>query len=283
MSRQYFMQSAVTGLARIRQTTPLVHCITNAVTINDVANALLAIGASPVMAQDAREVQEIAANADALVLNLGMLSPERLGAMRLAGIAANVQEVPVILDPVGVGASRFRAESVATLLEEVHFTAIRCNASEARCLAGFADGAAGVDAETDIDPTMEGNAAKAADLAAHIAVKYDTVVAVTGKIDVVSDGVLTVQIHNGTEKLREITGAGCMTSGLVGAACACLGDALVAVTLGVASMGIAGEIALKNGGKRGHGSFHIALLDAISQLDEEALTGSLDLEVEHVN
>lgn len=196
-------------LNKVRVKTPLIHCITNIVVANFQANGLLALGASPVMADAAEEVAEMAAVADCLVLNIGTLKKGTIEAMILAGKSANQNGVPVVLDPVGAGATAFRKEMVFRILNDVNVSLIRCNAGELASIAGIEWHARGVDAgEGESDFRM---------LAKETAQRLDCTVAVTGAVDIMSDGKKVSEIAGGHSLMSKITGAGCLLSAVVGA------------------------------------------------------------------
>lgn len=250
-------------LARLREEAPLVHNITNYVTVNDVANAVLAIGGSPIMADDGEEAADIASVSAALVLNTGTLNARTVDSMVRAGRAANSRDIPVALDPVGAGASRLRSETVSLLLKEVRVSVLRGNLSELSFAAGLGGAAKGVDAgDGDGDPAA---------VAREAALRHGCVAAVTGKVDAVSDGKRLARIENGHPMLSRVTGTGCMTTALVGAFLGAGGSPFTAAAAGVICMGIAGELAYERAGHFGTGSFHMALLDALSTLTPELL------------
>lgn len=258
----------------------MIHQITNYVTVNDCANVTLAIGASPVMADEADEVAEIVAMSSALVLNMGTLNKRIVESMLTAGRKANEAGVPVVLDPVGAGASSLRSSTARTLLEHIRFGVIRGNISEIKCLAGAGANTRGVDAsETDAASGLE----EAMDTARSLARKYGCVVAVTGETDIVTDGVRILCIRNGHQVLGSVTGTGCMCSALVGSFCGAAGsDQLLAAAAGIMTMGIAGEIAFEEAGRRGLGSYRVALIDQIGNMSAETMCarGRID-EAEH--
>lgn len=258
--------------AELRKTAPLVHNITNYVTVNDCANALLAIGASPIMADDLLEAGDIAAISSALVLNIGTLNQRTISSMIAAGKRANECGIPVVFDPVGAGASKLRNDTVKEILEQVKITVLRGNISEVSFVAGLDVTTRGVDASA-ADGTRD-----AAAVAKAVAEKFGCTAAVTGAVDVISDGKRVVKIRNGHPMLSKVTGTGCMTSALVGAYAGANKDAFVAAAAGVASMGIAGEIAYEKAGRLGTGSFHIAILDALSHLDSAVMEARLKLD-----
>ncbi len=240
---------------------PLVHVITNFVTMNDVANAALAIGARPIMAHAAEEVAEVARAARTVVLNLGTLSRERIETMRIAGRAANSANIPVVFDPVGVGASAFRKEAAAHILDSLQVSILRGNAGEIGTLAGIEGALSGVDAAAaEYDR---------ADVAQSLAQKRQTTVVITGKTDFVSDGSRVVTIENGHPWLKLIAGAGDMLDAVMGAASAVERDALIAASSALVWFGIAAECAAEN--SRGIGYFRVGLFDALGNLNAETI------------
>ena len=253
---------------KVRETKPLVHHITNYVTVNDCANITLAIGASPVMADDLGEAADIAAIAGAVVLNMGTLNKNTIPSMIAAGISANKKGIPVIFDPVGAGASKLRNDTVAQLLNEVKLSVIRGNISEIRFISGLRSQTKGVDAsESDI-----AGAESAGKTAKELAKKFGSIVVVSGAIDSVSDGKKVLSIKNGHPMLGNLTGTGCMCSSLIGSFCAASpGDLFAAAAAAMFSMGIAGELAFKKAGKLGNGSYRAALHDAVSRMDAQTL------------
>ncbi len=253
-------QQSAAQLDTLRKISPLIHNITNYVTVNDVANAILAIGGSPIMADAIEEAGDIAAISSAVVLNMGTLNARTVESMILAGKRANDAGVPVVFDPVGAGASAYRNQSAVRILKEVHVDILRGNLSEIAFLAGAAANTKGVDA-SDKDEHLD-----AVGIAKQAANTFGCVAAITGEIDTISDGKRVARIANGTFRLSKVTGTGCMTSALVGAFAGVRGDLFAAAVGGVACMGIAGEIAEPQAVKYGTGSFHIAIIDALSTL-----------------
>jgi hydroxyethylthiazole kinase len=241
----------------LRQKKPLVHQITNQVTINDCANATLAIGASPVMASGPLEAAGMAQMADALVINIGTLEEDAFEAMILAGKAANTRGIPVIFDPVGAGSTSYRSDRSFEFLRQVNVSVIRGNQSEMNCLAGGSGFTKGVDAgKADQAP---------AEIAIKVARRFDCVAAVTGKEDAISDGKRLFFIQNGHPLLSMVSGTGCMATALVGCFAGVAENMLLAACGGVSVMGLAGEEAaalLKDG--EGLGTFKVKLFDAIS-------------------
>jgi len=249
-------------LAAIRERKPLVHQITNYVVMNETANATLALGALPVMAHAREEVEEMAALAAAVVLNIGTLSPAWVKAMLAAGRAANSAGVPVVLDPVGAGATSYRTETARRILAEIDLAVVRGNAAEIATLAGREAEIRGVESIAASDSAPE--------LAKVAAQELRAVVAVTGPVDQVSDGERTVAIGNGDPLLATITGSGCMSTAITACFLAVRPDApLVAAAEALVAFGVAGEDAAREA--KGPGSFHVALYDALYALDPETL------------
>jgi hydroxyethylthiazole kinase len=253
--------NAGADLAAIRERRPLVHQITNYVVMNETANATLALGALPVMAHALQEVEEMAAAASALVLNIGTLSDEWVEAMALAGRAANSSGAPVVLDPVGAGATRYRTETALRLLDELDVAVVRGNAAEIATLAGQ---------EAEIRGVEAVGGASGPELAREAARVLGCVAAVTGRVDHVSDGQRSYALANGHELLGTVTGTGCMATAITGCFLAVRGDdPLDAAAEALVAFGVAGEDAAESAS--GPGSFHVALYDAIYALDPETL------------
>lgn len=252
------------SLRRLRETKPLVHQITNYVVMNETANATLALGALPVMAHAKEEVEEMVRLAGALVLNIGTLSPPWVEAMLLAGRAANGAGVPVVLDPVGAGATRYRTETATQILEEVDVAVLRGNAGEVATLVG-------IDAEVrGVESIAAGG--DPAELARAAGERLGLVASVTGPVDHVSDGSTTIAVRNGHGLMASITGTGCMSTALTGCFLAVNRDRpLEAAAEALVAFGVAGEDAARVA--NGPGSFHVALYDALAGLDPETLDG----------
>ena len=250
------------SLQRLRDAKPLVHQITNYVVMNETANATLALGALPVMAHAREEVAEMVRLAGALVLNIGTLSPEWVDAMLIAGRTANEAGVPVVLDPVGAGATTYRTETAQRILDEVDVAVLRGNAGEVATLVGVAAEVRGVESI--------GSAAGAAELAQRAGAELGLVASVTGPVDHVSDGERTVAIANGHPLMAAITGTGCMSTALTGCFVAVNADRpLDGAVEALVAFGVAGEDAAAEA--RGPGSFHVALYDALAALDPATL------------
>jgi hydroxyethylthiazole kinase len=252
--------SAGSDLAAIRERKPLVHQITNYVVMNETANATLAIGALPVMAHAPQEVEEMASVASALVLNIGTLSDDWIEAMIAAGRAANAAGVPVVLDPVGAGATEYRTDTSRRLLDVIEVAVVRGNSAEIATLAGRQAEIRGVEAVgADGGPDLAREAAKA----------LGCVVSVTGPVDHVSDGETVNAVANGHELMTTVTGTGCISTAITGCFLGVQPHALTAATGALVAFGVAGEDAAKKA--EGPGSFHVALYDALYALDPDTL------------
>ncbi len=257
----------------VREKRPLLHIISNFVTLNDVANATLAIGARPVMAQAVEEVADIASSAQALVLNLGTPTRERYEVIERAGQAAHTRHIPIVFDPVGVGVSPFRGGKTMALFERVRPKILRGNADEIAALGGLRGRMSGVDSvlERYDRPRV------VKELAAQYAPIGCSVVVATGPIDYGSDGKHLLSVENGHAWLTQITGSGDMLDALIGAAAAVEKDALFAAACGLVWLGVAAEIAAER--SAGVGSFRVALLDALGNLDGDAICKRARVEI----
>ena len=252
------------ALRRLRERKPLVHQITNYVVMNETANATLALGALPVMAHAREEVEEMVRLAGALVLNIGTLSPPWVEAMLLAGKTANAAGVPVVLDPVGTGATTYRTETARRILGEIDVSVLRGNAGEVATLVGVQAEVRGVESMgTGDEPT---------ELARTAARNLGLIASVTGAVDHVSDGERVLAVANGHELLAAVSGTGCMSSAITGCFLAAKkDDPLVAAAEALAAFGVAGEDAARDA--KGPGSFHVNLYDALAALDPATLDG----------
>ena len=251
-----------TTLRELRERKPLVHQITNYVVMNETANATLALGALPVMAHAREEVEEMVGLASALVLNIGTLSEQWIEAMLLAGRAASERGIPVVLDPVGAGATRYRTDTARRILEEVRVTVLRGNQGEIATLVGVDAEVRGVESmATGLEPgALAGVAAK----------QLRVVASVTGPIDHVSDGERVLNVANGHPLLAQVTGTGCISSALTGCFLAAKPEEpLEAAAEALAALGVAAEDAAADAA--GPGTFHAGLYDALAALDPETL------------
>lgn len=256
--------SLLETLEKVREGRPLVHNITNVVVTNFTANGLLALGASPVMAYAEEEVADMAKIASSLVLNIGTLNSQTVEAMIIAGKAANENGVPVIFDPVGAGATRYRTETAQKIMKEVNVSVIRGNAAEIANVVGENWEIKGVDAGD-----TNGNIVEVAISAAR---KMNTVVVITGKEDIVTDGKNTYVVKNGHPILTKVTGTGCLLTSVIGAFAGVEKDLIKAAIAALSFYGIAAEKAAEKTAKFGPGSFQIEFLNQLS------LTSSEDIE-----
>ena len=248
----------------VNEKSPLVHHITNYVTVNDCANIVLALGGSAVMADAAEEVEDMVSIASALVLNIGTLNSVKIESMLAAGKKANQLGIPVILDPVGVGATPYRKEMALKLISKIKFAVIRGNLAEIKTLCGMQALSKGVDSE-DTDNGLE--AAK------QLSAMLNTVVVISGKIDYISDGDKVITIHNGHEMLKKVTGTGCMSASLIGTYCGVTDDYFTAAAAGTLTMGIAGQIAYNRlSDNDGTSSYKTYIIDAISNFSPKHIS-----------
>jgi hydroxyethylthiazole kinase len=254
-------QKAKENLRKLRESKPLVHNITNFVVMNYTANALLACGASPVMAHASEEVEEMVSFAGALVLNIGTLTPYWVESMLKAGKKANKRNIPIILDPVGSGATKLRTDSAKRLIDELSISVVRGNASEVLSLAQEGSRTKGVDAIHSVDD--------AAEAALLLADELHTTLAITGAKDLITDGKRILRVDNGHDLMGYVTGTGCTATVVVGAFLAVDQDPVTATTTALSFFGLAGEKAASNA--MAPGSFQIALLDALYTLDERQM------------
>ena len=256
-------------LRQVREQRPLLHHITNFVTMNDVANATLHLGALPVMAHAAEEVAEMVTHAQALVLNLGTLSPDRLDAMLIAGRKANASGVPIVLDPVGVGATTMRQAASQRVLEDLQISVVRGNAAEIGFLAGASGTEVrGVESVVGADDPIG--------VSRRLARAQNLVVAMTGPCDIVSDGERAVGVSNGHHWLTTLSGTGCMATAAIAAFRAVEPDGFTATVAALAAYGVAAELAASQA--RGPASFKVAFFDQLYHLTETQVVEAVCLE-----
>ncbi|WP_462315203.1 hydroxyethylthiazole kinase [Methanobrevibacter sp.] len=273
------------NLKSIKEKNALTHCITNSVTINDCANAVLAIGGSPFMAEDAEELEEVVTIADVLVINIGKLSKSQIESMKISAKTANETNTPIILDPVGVGVTELRNRTTMDLIENYDITAIRGNISEIKAIAKLSgvldesNTAKGVDVNAD-DIITEENLKANGDLICELADKLDTVILASGPLDILSDGETTVVIDNGDDMMPLITGSGCMLSSIVGS---CIGGSspFEGSLVAILAMNIAGEKARAkvDANDEGTGSFRAYLIDYLYRTDSETLINEANIRI----
>ncbi|MGC8686697.1 MAG: hydroxyethylthiazole kinase [Thermoplasmata archaeon] len=238
-------------LKKIRETKPLIHHITNFVVMNDSANITLALGALPIMSHSEEELEDLISIAGALYLNIGTLDKNWIDSMMKAGKLAEKYNVPVLLDPVGMGASNLRNRTVENFLDSFKVNIIKGNGGEMLFLYGIKGGVKGVDSMKEAS----------LDIAESIAKKYKTTAIITGKIDFISDGRRNAKVENGTEMFQKITGSGCMLGSVISSFLAVNADFFIASIEGLVTFEIAGEFASKN--SEGPGSFRVKLIDEI--------------------
>lgn len=259
-------------LFNLQKKNPLVHSISNYVSANDCANILLACGARPVMADSVEESAEITAKSDGLVINMGTLNPIVLPAMLASGIKANRMGIPVILDPVGVGASTFRMNSAAQLLRDVRFSMIRGNSSELMALIHKTTDSKGVDADKR-DGVSEDNMRSLISVIQALSRETGSIIAMSGKIDLVSDHQRCFVVRNGNDMMTRVTGMGCQLSAMMGAYAASNSRSLLeAATAATVAMSVCGELAFERlSEKDGNMSFRNHVIDAVYRLTPDDL------------
>lgn len=264
------VQTISNDLVAIREKRPLVHSITNYVVMNETANATLCIGGLPIMSHAVEEVEEMVGISSALVLNIGTLTPKWIDAMELAGKRANELGIPVILDPVGAGATKLRTDSSKRLLENVKVSIVRGNAGEVATLAGIAAEVRGVEsAGASESPEV---------IAKNFASTYGCTVAITGVVDVVSDGKHTAKISNGHVMLSKVVGTGCMSNVIVASFAAVQPDPFAAAVGGLTACGIAGEMAAEISGDK-PGTFHMEFYNALYAIDSAKILSDAKVDV----
>ena len=257
------VEQIIETLHRVRANNPLVHNMTNVVVTNFTANGLLALGASPVMAYAKEEVGDMARIAGAVVLNMGTLNETEVEAMLLAGRAANECGVPVLFDPVGAGATPYRTETAQKIVREIKVSIIRGNAAELANVIGENWNIKGVDSgEGNVDVRF---------LAQKAAKQLGTVVVITGKEDVITDGQTAYVVKNGHAMQTKVTGAGCLLTSVIGAFAAVEKDLLLASASALVSYGVAAEIAAKNKGDEGPGSFQMEFLNQLHKVNGDLI------------
>lgn len=275
------MQISLKGyLQNVRTQTPLIHNITNYVTVNDCANILLACGGSPIMADDEAEVAEITSICNGLNINIGTLNTRTISSMQIAGKKANELNHPVLLDPVGTGASNLRTETAVNLVKNIKFAVIRGNISEIKTLAYGSGNTRGVDADIK-DSVNPDNLVESVAFAKKLAENMNSVIAISGAIDIVADSNTAYVIYNGHKLMGQITGSGCMLSSLTTAYIAANPqNILQAAATAFIVMGVAGEIAASRmSSLDGNSSFRNYLIDAIYNMTAEQLEAKANYEV----
>ena len=268
-------------LKNVQQKSPLVHCITNYVTVNDVANAILACGASPIMADDINEVEDITSICNATYINIGTLNERTIESMIKAGKKANSLGHPVVLDPVGAGASKLRTATAFKLLDEIKFSVIRGNISEIKTIYTGNGKTKGVDADVS-DKVTEETIDDAVLLAKDMSKRFGSVIVITGAIDIVSDENKAYVIRNGHPVMSKITGTGCMLTGIIAAFVAANRENITeAVAAAISLMGLSGELGYlrMKENNAGTSSLRTYLIDEISKIDDSTLKGGMKVEI----
>ncbi len=259
-------------IENVRSKHPLVHCITNYVTVNDVANIVLAAGGSPIMSDEKKDVKDISSLCDGLCINIGTLNSRTIRSMFIAGKNANRLGKILVLDPVGAGASRLRTSTALKLVKKIKFDVIRGNISEIKTLAGLSARTSGVDAGLG-DEVTEENISSVLEFLKDFSKKTGSIAAVTGKIDLVTDGEISYVIRNGTSAMKDVTGTGCQLSAMMTAfVCANRDEKTRAAALAVCTMGLSGEIAKSNlSESEGNASYAKRIIDSVYKMTDEIL------------
>lgn len=275
MNTDKFLDRICQELINLKEKRPLVEHITNKVTINDCANVTLAIGASPVMADSFDEVEEIVKKSNSLVLNLGGVNDYIYSTMKKAGICANENGIPIVFDPVGVGATEYRKKIAKGLLEDVHADVIKGNASEIKSLAEGYSESKGVDSSISSDDVF--------DCAVNIANKYRCVCVVTGKIDYITDGNYVIKVYNESDLLSYITGTGCMIASLIGSFIGVSNNSLLSSVAGVMAMSMSGDISSTEKMKRkGIASYKKELFNTIYNLNTDTILKNFKFDIHKI-
>lgn len=258
------LQKISDSLIAVKNKKPLVHHITNYVTVNDCANITLALGASPVMADDIGEVEEMVSLASSLVLNIGTLNFRSIESMIAAGRQAEKCGIPIIFDPVGVGATNLRTAVAKRIIEEVRPSVIRGNMSEMKILAGLVTGIKGVDSTASEEDGEQ--------VARQLSQKFDCVIAITGKQDIIARNDRISFIDNGHAVLSQVTGTGCMATSLIASFCGATDDWFIGAAAGIMTMGLAGELAQRSlQAGEGIGTFKMRLFDFVWTMTPDAI------------
>ena len=264
------IELTIDNLLQIRQsvkkTKPLIHCITNPISINDCANMVLAVGAKPIMAEHPLEVSEITALSKALAVNLGNITDIRMESMLISGKTAFENKIPQVIDLVGVGCSKLRLEYAKKFISECHPSVIKGNMSELKAICGIKSNAKGIDVGAD-DIVTEQNFDESIEMLKELSLQTGAVIAATGVVDIITNGTQTYLITNGCEMLSMVTGTGCMLTALI-ASYISSGNVLGGTVLAVALMGICGELSQH---VKGNGSFRTELIDNMFSISDEVI------------
>lgn len=285
INKETLLDNIEKNLNDIRDKNALTHCITNSVTINDCANAVLAIGGSPFMAEDAEELEEVVTIADVVVINIGKLSKSQIESMKISAKKANETSTPIVLDPVGVGVTNLRNRTTMNLIENYDIAAIRGNITEIKAIAKLSgvldesNTAKGVDVNAD-DIITEENLKDNAYLIKELASRLNTTILASGPIDILTDGETVISIDNGDDMMPLITGSGCMLSSIVGS-CIAGSNPLEGSLIAILAMNLAGEKARAKVDERdeGTGSFRAYLIDYLYRTEAERLVNESNIEI----
>lgn len=256
----------------VKSKSPLIHCITNPISINDCANAVLSIGGKPIMAEHPGEVEEITSIANALFLNLGNITDSRFESIRISALTANKLSIPSIIDLVGITCSTLRLNYVKDLLKDYSPSIIKGNLSEIRAFCGADFKSIGIDSVETHDKLD--SLTEDVELITSLATRFKCVVLASGKTDIISDGNNTLYVNNGSPMLPLITGTGCM-QGVLAATFLAVANPQDAAFLAAKTLGVCGEIAEIKSSHKGLGTYHIALLDAISTITAKKISSHL--------
>lgn len=268
-------------LNNVKHRKPIVHCITNAVTMNDCANALLAVGASPIMSDDIREVEEIVSISSALYINIGTLNDRTVESMLVAGKKAAQLGLPIVFDPVGAGASSLRTSISNMIIKDVGCSVIRGNASEIKSLASGISSTKGVDVAAADVVDSESKLIETVTMAQKLSMTTKSVIAITGETDIIADSQKAFIVRNGNALMEQVTGTGCMLTAVIAAFCGANKDNLIeATTAAICSFGLCGEIAYDKviEMKTGTSSYRTYIIDAISLLEGNVLANRARME-----
>jgi len=267
----------INKLLKIRQeihkNAPLIHCLTNHITINDCANVILAIGGKPIMAEHHSEVEEITAQAKSLVVNLGNITDERMTSIMLSGCVAKKKKISSTIDVVGVGCSKLRLNFANEFISKCSPNVIKGNMSEIKALSGISHNAIGIDVGSN-DILTESNLTESVDIAKNLSKKTNAIIVITGKTDIVAQGEKVYLIKNGCNMLSQITGTGCMLNAIIGTYISS-GEFLESAVLGAVLLGIAGENSLAS---TATGSFKVLLHDNIYTITDKIIKEKIKLE-----
>lgn len=264
-------------LEKVKNQSPLVHCMTNYVAANDTANAILALGASPIMADEIDEMKDICMISDTLLINIGTINRKKFNSMIFAGKEARANGTPIIFDPVGVGASSFRRNVSKIILKEAMPDIIKGNISEIKFLHNEGYKQKGVDSEYYNEDSLEDYI----EICKKLSQKHAATVVMTGEIDIITNSKKVALIRNGNNMMEKVTGTGCMLGGVIGSLCLDGVEAFESAVLGTLLFNIAGDRAKNYVDERdlGFGSFRVKLIDFLSKVTEEDIKGEMDIEI----